>query len=78
LNFRFVLSKCIKKRNEFLKNKLLSNGEVKIAEKFAIDFSLYCLTIFYNSLETGIDLKVDSIEELLEIFKTEVKPKELF
>lgn len=41
----------------------------KIADEFAIDFAEWCLADFYSSLQTGIDAKADTMEELLEIYK---------
>ena len=44
---------------------------VDIADVLAIGFAKWCLADFYTSLQSGIDAKADTMEELLEIYKKE-------
>jgi hypothetical protein len=55
----------------YLESKSKVNEIEKIADEFAIGFAEWCLADFYNSLQTGIDAKADTMEELLEIYKKE-------
>ncbi len=52
-------------------NSCRAKNNVKIADEFAIGFVEWCLKELYTSLETGIDAKADTIEELLEVYKKE-------
>ena len=54
----------------FVDKQTIENCE-KIADELAIGFTEWCLADFYISLQTGIDAKADTMEELLEIYKKE-------
>ena len=62
--------KLKEKLNEKLSESFANEIE-QIADEFAIGFAEWCLADFYISLQTGIDAKADTIEQLLEIYKKE-------